>query len=137
MRYCYRHTVHFEETNLVGNVYFVNYARWQGHCREQFLLDHAPSVVRDLQKGSLALVTVSMSVDYLGETFAGDEVEVEMCQGPSTSRSRIHMDFRYLRSGELVATGQQAIACMERGDDGALRPVAPPSELLNALGRYA
>ncbi len=34
-----RHTVGFEETNLVGNVYYVNYLRWQGRCRETFLKD--------------------------------------------------------------------------------------------------
>ena len=31
--YEYRHVVGFEETNLVGNVYYVNYVRWQGRCR--------------------------------------------------------------------------------------------------------
>ncbi|HVR11545.1 MAG TPA: acyl-CoA thioesterase, partial [Thermoanaerobaculia bacterium] len=43
MRYFeYRHLVGFEETNLVGNVYYVNHLRWQGRCREMFLLEHAP-----------------------------------------------------------------------------------------------
>ena len=28
--YEHRHVVSFEETNLVGNVYYVNYVRWQG-----------------------------------------------------------------------------------------------------------
>ena len=35
----YRHVVGFEETNLVGNVYYVNHLRWQGRCREMFLRD--------------------------------------------------------------------------------------------------
>ena len=34
--YEYRHVVAFEETNLVGNVYYVNHLRWQGRCREMF-----------------------------------------------------------------------------------------------------
>ena len=33
----YRHLVGFEETNLVGNVYYANHVRWQGRCREMFL----------------------------------------------------------------------------------------------------
>ena len=41
--YEYRLVVGFEETNLVGNVYFVNHLRWQGKCREMFLRDHAPA----------------------------------------------------------------------------------------------
>src|SRR5208282_2982394 len=38
--YEYRHVVGFEETDLMGNVYFVNYVRWQGRCREMFLFEH-------------------------------------------------------------------------------------------------
>ena len=48
--YEYRHVVGFEETNLVGNVYYVNYVRWQGRCREMFLLEHAPSVLDELRE---------------------------------------------------------------------------------------
>ena len=58
--YEFRHTIGFEETNLVGNVYYVNYVRWQGRCREMFLRDHAPSVLVELQRG-LALVTTHCS----------------------------------------------------------------------------
>ena len=49
--YDYRHIVTFEETNLIGNVYYVHYIRWQGICQERFLRDHAPEVVADLQRG--------------------------------------------------------------------------------------
>ncbi|HEY7592198.1 MAG TPA: acyl-CoA thioesterase, partial [Actinophytocola sp.] len=40
-----RHRVGFEETNFVGNVYYTNYLRWQGHCRERFLTEEAPDVL--------------------------------------------------------------------------------------------
>ncbi|NUP02426.1 MAG: acyl-CoA thioesterase, partial [Nonomuraea sp.] len=43
--YEYLHTVGFEETNLVGNVYYVNYLRWQGRCREMFLKERAADVL--------------------------------------------------------------------------------------------
>ena len=49
--YEYEVTIGFEETNVVGNVYFVNHLRWQGKCRELFLRDHAPGVLRDLANG--------------------------------------------------------------------------------------
>ena len=45
----YRHTVGFEETNIVGNVYYVNYLRWQGRCREMFLKQLAPDVLAEVQ----------------------------------------------------------------------------------------
>src|SRR5215467_215043 len=64
--YEYRHVVSFEETNLVGNVYFVNHIRWQGLCREMFLRDYAPGVLAELSHG-LALVTVRCSCNYFAE----------------------------------------------------------------------
>ena len=39
-----RHQVAFEETNLVGNVYYTNFLRWQGRTREMFLAQKAPSI---------------------------------------------------------------------------------------------
>ena len=58
--YDYRHTVGFEETNLVGNVYYVNHLRWQGRCREMFLYDHGVDVLKEFAQG-LAIVTVRVS----------------------------------------------------------------------------
>ena len=34
--YEYRHVVGFEETNLIGNVYYVNHVRWQGAAARCF-----------------------------------------------------------------------------------------------------
>lgn len=136
--YSYRHQVHFEETNLVGNVYFVNYVRWQGHCREQFLFDHAPGVVKELESGALAMVTVSVHVDYLDECFAGDVIEVQMRQGGSAAGGRrLTMEFSYRRGQVLVAVGKQIVACMRRsGPGGRLEPAVNPPELVDALDRF-
>jgi enediyne biosynthesis thioesterase len=62
-KYEYRHVVGFEETNLIGNVYFVNHLRWQGRCREMFLRDHAPAVLAQIDRG-LALVTTRVVCEY-------------------------------------------------------------------------
>src|ERR1700735_3141291 len=75
--YEYRHVVGFEETNLVGNVYYVNYVRWQGRCREMFLLEHAPDVLDDL-RGDLKLFTVKSECEYLSEVSAFDELSIRM-----------------------------------------------------------
>ena len=74
----YEHVVTFDETNLVGNVYFAHYLHWQGRCRELFLAEHAPGVVKLLTAGELALVTVACSMDFFAECFALDRVEVLM-----------------------------------------------------------
>ena len=60
--YEYRHIVCFEETNLVGNVYYVNHLSWQGRVREMFLREHAPDILDELSRG-LSLATVRVSCD--------------------------------------------------------------------------
>jgi enediyne core biosynthesis thioesterase len=132
--YEYRHTVAFEETNLVGNVYYVNHLRWQGRCREMFLRDHAPSVLGELARG-LALVTTNVSCEYLEELAAFDEVTIRMTLG-ALGQSRVTMNFEYWRDATLVARGTQQVACMRR-ENGAMVPAALPPDLRAALEQYA
>ncbi len=135
--YEYRHVVGFEETNLVGNVYYANHVRWQGRCREMFLREHAPDVLAALS-GGLALVTTRVSCEYLGELQALDEVSVRM-RLSDVVQYRVTMDFEYWRvkegAEELVARGEQQVACMRR--TGAAMTSAPvPPSLREALGAY-
>jgi enediyne biosynthesis thioesterase len=136
--YEYQHQIGFEETNLVGNVYYVNHLRWQGRCREMFLLEHAPGILAELRDG-LALATVRCSCDYFAELDPFDRVLVRMRLG-GTVQNRIHLLFDYLRlseSGEeLVARGQQEIACMRREGDRTV-PVPIPTVLREALEPFA
>ena len=58
MRYYeYRHVVSFQETNLLGTVYYTNHLVWQGRCREMFLREHAPAIIPELSRGQ-ALATI-------------------------------------------------------------------------------
>ncbi|MEU4481915.1 acyl-CoA thioesterase [Micromonospora sp. NPDC023966] len=136
--YVHRHVVTFDETNLVGNVYFAHYLHWQGHCREHFLADHAPGVMAALADG-LALVTVDCHADFYAEGNAFDEVEVRMMLDRLDGH-RIGMSFDYVRVSPgpptLLAQGRQTVACMRRGGHG-LEPVEVPAELRRALSRYA
>jgi len=134
--YPYRHRVTFDETNLVGNVYFAHYVHWQGHCREHFLADHAPGVLALLGDG-LALVTLDCAVTFFAEGHALDEIEVRMAP-ESLSGNRIAVRFDYLRVApgppELIARGTQAVACMwRRGAE--LHPAPVPDELGRAPAR--
>src|SRR5262249_37943118 len=131
--YEYRHTVSFEETNLVGNVYYINHLRWQGRCREMFLRDHAPSVLEDLKQG-LVLATTHCSCDYLEALAAFDEISARMrlaAMGPS----RLTLAFEYWRNGSLIARGSQQIACM-RDVNGVVTPTPLPEELRDALQAF-
>ena len=139
--YEYRHVVGFEETNLVGNVYYVNPLRWHGRCREMFLRDHAPEVLDELSHG-LALATVRCSCDYLTELFAFDQVAVRMRLG-DVVQNRITLLFEYWRlpatageSEELAARGEQVVACMRREGERTV-PTAIPVALREALKPYA
>ena len=135
--YEYRHVVGFEETNLVGNVYYVNHLRWQGRCRELFLRDHAPEVLAELADG-LSLVTTRCACDYLAELTAFDEIVVRMRLG-ALAQTHLSLVFEYWRAAsggeELVARGDQHIACMRR-ENGRLGAVPLPSALRDALEPY-
>lgn len=132
-----RHVVGFEETNLVGNVYYVNHLRWQGRCREMFLKAHAPEVLAELAEG-LALVTVRCSCDYLAELRAFDEVIVRMRLG-DMRQSRLTLEFEYWRrvgeEEELVARGEQQVTAMRREGDRSV-PCPLPRPLLDALEAF-
>ena len=136
--YEYRHTVGFEETNLIGNVYYVNHVRWQGRCREMFLRDRAPDIIEALKHG-LVLVTVRVSCDFTAELLALDEVVLRMRLG-ELSQNRITMNFEYWRLTdgveELVARGEQQVACMQREGERVV-PVPVPPQLREALREYA
>lgn len=137
--YEYRHLVGFEETNLVGNVYYVNHLRWQGRCREMFLRDHAPEILAELADG-LALATVRCSCDYLAELEAFDQLAIRMRLG-GVAQNRITLHFEYWRLNgdggeELVARGEQVVACMRREGKGAV-PTPIPAPLREALKPYA
>ena len=134
----FRHVIGFEETNLVGNVYYVNHLRWQGRCRELFLRQHAPGIL-DRLDGDFALVTVRCGCEYLGELHAFDEIVVRM-RLKSLAQNRIAMDFEYWRLADdgqqLVARGQHEVACMQR-EGQRMVPTPVPGELREALKLYA
>jgi enediyne core biosynthesis thioesterase len=136
--YEYRHRVCLEETNVVGNVYFAHFIRWQGCCREMFLHDHASELVHQFGNG-LAMATTRVSCCYYQELSAFDEVLIRMSAGGMTT-SRLTMIFHYYRvlpNGEeiLVAEGEQEVVCVERRAAG-VEPVPLPEPLRNAVAQF-
>ena len=136
--YEYRHVVGFEETNLVGNVYYVNYLRWQGRCREMFLREHAQDVLAELS-ADLKLFTLRVDCEFFAEITAFDELSIRM-KLLELTQTQIAFGFDYvaLRDGfeELVARGTQRVACM-RGPNNDTRPDRVPESLRRALSAYA
>jgi enediyne biosynthesis thioesterase len=134
----YRHVVCFEETNLVGNVYYTNYVRWQGRCRELFLKDRAPEVLDELRSG-LRLFTLKVDCEYFAEITAFDEISIRL-RLIELAQTQVEFGFDYLRLGDggattLVARGRQRVACM-RSADGAVAPTRVPAAMARALAPY-
>ncbi|MGJ4941456.1 acyl-CoA thioesterase [Bradyrhizobium sp. HKCCYLS1011] len=139
--FSYRHTVSFEETNLVGNVYFTRHLSWQGRCREMFLKCHAPAVLGELAQ-DLRLVTLRVSCEYFEEVTALDEIDVVMSLA-HIRQHRIGLDFNIYKAQPseriCVAHGFQEIGCMRATAQGLVpdRPPAPLAEALTLYGRVS
>ena len=135
--YEYRHIVSFQETNLVGNVYYTHHLSWQGRCRELFLRDHAPEVIDELSRG-LSLATVSCFCEYFAELNVFDEIVLRM-RLTDLVQNRITLGFEYWRckgaGEELVARGVQQVACMKRDGDQMV-PAPVPQSLRESLTAY-
>jgi enediyne biosynthesis thioesterase len=134
----YLHTVGFEETNVVGNVYYVNYLRWQGRCREMFLKSHAPEVLADLQD-DLKLFTLRVDCEFFAEITAFDELAIRM-RLVELVQTQVEFSFDYYRldaggSELLIARGRQRVACM-RGPNTRTVPTRVPEALIRALEPY-
>ena len=136
--YEYRHLITFQDTNVVGNVYYTHHFAWQGRCRELFLREHAPEVIAELKDG-LSLATVSCSCEYFAEVLVFDEIAVRM-RLVEMVQNRITLAFEYYRqrneSEELVARGEQQVACMLREGE-RLTPTAVPKALREALAAFS
>lgn len=135
--YEYSHVVGFEETNLVGNVYYVNYLRWQGQCREMFLLEHAPQALDEL-RGSLRLFVMESDCEFFGEIAAFDKLSIRM-QVNDLTQTQIGFSFEYFKDGAnpeiLIARGSQRVACLTE-QSGRTTPTRIPDYLQAALEDY-
>ncbi|MFT5049977.1 MAG: enediyne biosynthesis thioesterase [Chlamydiales bacterium] len=136
----HHHIVSFEETSLVGNVYFSNYVLWQGHCREVFLSLHAPGVIQGLEHGKVAFLTRSCSCEYEGDWGFSALEEVIIAMHLANFRGgRMTLDFTYYnaaRPDQVVARGTQEVHCkVRRGEAWVAAPF--PAELIRALLGFA
>ncbi len=130
--------VGFEDTNLMGNVYFSNFISWQGKCREMFIKEKAGDLLEVINAGKLALITLHCSCNFLSELSAFDSVEIHM-ELESIQQNRIRMSFEYFKAADgamtLVATGIHEIGCFKRSLDG-LDAIPVPKSFEKALDAY-
>ena len=103
-----------------------------------FLKEHVPDLLPQLSEG-LCLVTTRCSCEYFAELSAFDEVIIRM-RLAALHQNRITMSFEYWRrqgdAEEMVARGEQQVACMQR-EGNRLEPLPVPRSLREALQAYA
>lgn len=132
------HTVSFQDTNVMGNVYFSNYISWQGKCRELFIKEKAGDLLSEIESGNLTLITLHCSCNYLSELKVFDEVRIGMGL-ESIQNNRIKMSFEYYKTengnSSIVATGLHETGCFRRNDTG-LEAIPVPLSLARALEEY-
>ena len=117
---------------------FVEHFRRLGLRSERLRLAFAPSVLEELGRG-LSLVTTRCSCEFLAELSAFDEVVVRM-RLQDLTQNRMSLGFEYWRRAddaeELVARGEQQVACMRR-ERGGLVAAPVPDALRRALEPFA
>ena len=68
----------FQDTNVVGNVYFLTFFRWQAECRDRWLRSSRPDLWQQVRSGEQQLLVTHWETrfeDSFGATI-GDRVEV-------------------------------------------------------------
>ncbi|WKD51573.1 acyl-CoA thioesterase [Microbulbifer spongiae] len=128
----------FEQTNVVGNIYFANFVVWQGSCREMFIQEYCTDVLEKINNG-LKLITLDVSCQYLDQLYAFDKVVMHMNIGV-LGTEKMMLQFRYYKEdnhGErkLVCLGSQGTAAMQE-IDGKIRAVAFPDSMLDIIDSY-
>lgn len=133
--YRYSLMVGFQDTNVVGNVYFAQYFAWQGKCRESFLRDFAPQILDDFKVG-YGIITKDSECQFVQEARAFDEVQIEMFLHDLTPLS-VSMRFDYYRR-----EGQQRVL-LARGAQSAMwvnpdhRLAVMPDYLYHSIKAFA
>ena len=134
----YRHIVCFEETNVVGNVYYGNHVLWQGRCREMFLREFCSDIPERVAAG-LSLVTLKVVCDYAEEAFAFQEIVLRMRVG-WIRQNRMQLLFDYLRYSpegdeQRIARGEQQIAAL-MARNGTHEPEPFPVSIMQAIQEH-
>ena len=127
------HLVTFGDTNVVGNVYFAEYFRWQGEIRERRLAQYYPEFVHDLERG-FGLITEHADIDFVAEARIFDTVTIELTV-VSLTRTRIEFKFEFFlkRDNSKLCSGSQSVVWINSQKRPAVMPEALYSSIVEAF----
>ena len=124
------------DSNLVGNLYYSNFASWQGHVRDRFMHRLIPEYYRG--KGERGeLLCTSFSLNYLREAMPFDRIEVKMYLG-AVYESGVDLAFEYRRiepdeSRTKLAIARHSAIWATRDEAGTYVPAPWPQPVMDAL----
>ncbi len=125
-----------EDANLVGNIYFDNYTKWQGRLRDLFLFDVAPELYSaGAPRGEL--MVRRCRVHHIREAMPFDRIHVSMGLR-AVHENGVRLEFDYSRinpdgSREKLAFSEQEAVWVTRDADGRPAEAPLPAELLDQL----
>ncbi len=124
------------ESNLVGNIYFANYYRWQSTVIDRYLFGLAPKYFRDAQ-ASGELHCQQSTIQHLREAMPFDEIEVVMALKELYENGfKLQFDYFHLstsRQRTKLAVGHADCCWVSTGAEGSARAAKLPEEMLHGL----
>lgn len=119
------------DTNMEGNVYWVNYFAWLGKAREVFLISIFPDFLKILASG-YNIVTHETNIKHIASAFFTEEIILEISMGEVRSTSaKMFVKFQK-KTGEKIAEGWQTLVFVDKQGD----PAFIPAELKEAVLKY-
>ena len=131
-RYIFHPEITFEDTNLVGNVYYANFVRWQNECRDDWLKETVYETYADLFRGNRRMVVTELNLKFHDPTGAalGDSIEVDMTtEEKKQGLQRLTFEMRRIPrpgssdSSAVLVTGHQCFTIVEREAQWTQSPV--------------
>ncbi len=124
------------DSNLVGNLYYSNFASWQGHIRDLFMHGLIPEYYTG--KGELGeLLCTGFTLNYLREAMPFDRIEVRMHLG-AVYEAGVDLAFEYYRiesddSRTKLAVSRHSAVWATRNVDGTHTPARWPQTVMDAF----
>ena len=67
-----------EDSNLLANIYFSNYAKWLGKIRDNYFCSFIPEYFKNSDSAK-EMLCLDCKIDYLAEAMPFDKILVRMC----------------------------------------------------------
>ncbi len=120
------------DTNMEGNVYWLNYFAWLGKAREVFLMFIFPNFLQLFSSGA-RIITHETNIKHIAPSFFSEEIVLEISTGEVRNTStKIFVQFVKKSTGEKIAEGWQTLVFIDK--EG--KPALWPPKLKEAVLKY-